>query len=225
MGVVEGVEGVEELFLGGFLPGDELDVVHQQQVRHPVFGPEVLGAAGADGRDQLVGELLAGHVHDDEVGVGPLDLDLDGGEQVGLAQARPAVDEQGIVSPRGVGRHRLGRREGELVGRALDKVLEGKFIIALGAGGVQVVLLGQDHFMGRGAGHNELNVHVKPKDRLESLFQQAQIPVGHDLADEIVPHRQGDMARVLKADRLQPVDVEAVGGLCHLAFAVELGGF
>ena len=36
---------------------------------------------------ELVGELLARHIHDDEVGVGPLDLDLDGGEQVGLAQA------------------------------------------------------------------------------------------------------------------------------------------
>ena len=79
--------------------------------------------------------------------------------------------------------------------------------------------------MGRGAGHNELNVHVKPKDRLESLLQKPQVPVRDDLADEVVAHRQGDVARVLKADRLQPVDVEVVGGLCHLAFAVELGGF
>src|SRR5699024_12755448 len=91
VGGVEVVDGVAELLLGGFLPGDELDVVHQQQVCRPVFGPVVLGAAGADGRDQLVGELLAGHVHDDEVGVGPLDLDLAGGEQVGLASDRSTV--------------------------------------------------------------------------------------------------------------------------------------
>ena len=32
VGVVQGVEGVEELFLGGLLAGDELDIVHQQQV-------------------------------------------------------------------------------------------------------------------------------------------------------------------------------------------------
>ena len=160
-----------------------------------------------------------------EVGVGPLDLDLDGGEQVGLAQARAAVDEQGVIGPRRVGRHSLGRRKGELVGRALDEIFKGKFIIALRAGGVQVVLLGQDHFMGRRAGHNELNVHVKPKDGLERLFQKPQVPVGHDLADKVVAHRQGDVARVLKADRLQPVDVQVIGGLCHLSLAVELGGF
>lgn len=79
--------------------------------------------------------------------------------------------------------------------------------------------------MGRGAGDNQLNVHVKAKDRLESFLQQPEVAVTHNLADEIVSHRQGDMARVLKAHRLQPVDVKVVGGLCHLAFAVELGGF
>ena len=86
---------------------------------HPVLHPEILGAAGPDGGDQLVGELFAGDVHDDEVGVGALDLDLDGGEQMGLAQARPAVDEQGIIGPRGIGRHGLGGRKGELVGGGL----------------------------------------------------------------------------------------------------------
>ena len=49
---------MEEFVLGGLLARDERDVVHQQQVGHAVLHPEVLGAAGADGRDQLVGELL-----------------------------------------------------------------------------------------------------------------------------------------------------------------------
>ena len=135
VGIVEGVEGVEEFFLGGLLARDELDVVHQQQVGHAVLHPEVLGAAGADGRDQLVGELLTGDIHDDEVGVGAIDLGPDGRQQMGLAEARAAVDEQRVVGTGGVGRDSLRRSKRKLVGRAFDEVLEGEFIVALrGAG-------------------------------------------------------------------------------------------
>jgi len=123
---------VEKLLLGGFLAGDELDIVHQQQVGHAVLHPEVLGAAGADGGDQLVGELLAGNVHDDEIGVGALDLGLDGREQMGLAQTGAAVDEQRVIGPGGVGRNRLRRSKRKLVGGTLDEVLEGELVIALG---------------------------------------------------------------------------------------------
>ena len=85
---------MEELFLRGLLACDELDIVHQQKVCYTVLHAEVLGAAGADGGDQLVGELLTGDIHDDEIGVGALDLGLDGREQMGLAQTGAAVDEQ-----------------------------------------------------------------------------------------------------------------------------------
>ena len=50
---------------------------------------------------------------------------LDGLEQVGLAQAAPAVDEQGVVAVAAVG-DRLGRLEGELVLLALDEGVEGE---------------------------------------------------------------------------------------------------
>ena len=98
------------------------------------------------------------------------------------------MNRQRVIGPRGVGRHRLGGGKGELVGRALDEVLEGELVVALGAGGVQVILLGEDHFMGRGAGDNQLNIHVKPKDRLEGLLQQPEVAVTHNLADEIIAH-------------------------------------
>lgn len=223
VGIVEGVEGMEEFFLGGLLARDELDVVHQQQVGHAVLHPEVLGAAGADGRDQLVGELLTGDIHDDEVGVGALDLGLDGRQQMGLAEARAAVDEQRVVSTGGVGRNSLRRSKRKLVGRAFDEVLEGEFIVALRGGGVRLVLLGQHHFVGRRAGDDEGNVHVKAQHCFEGLLEQAEITVRHDLADEVVAHREGDMAGVLKADRLQPVDIEIIRRLRHLRLAVALG--
>ena len=223
VGVVEGVEGVEELFLRGLLARDELDVVHQQQVGHAVLHPEVFGAAGADGGDQLVGELLTGDVHDDEVGVGALDLGLDGRQQMGLAEARAAVDEQRVVGAGGVGGNSLRRSKRKLVGGAFDEVLEGKLVVALRRGGVCLVLLGQHHLVGRRAGHHEGDVHIKAQHRLERLLEQAEIAVRHDLADEVVAHREGDMAGVLKADRLQSVDIEIICRLRHLRFAVALG--
>ena len=143
---------------------------------------------------------------------------------MGLAKARAAVDEQRVVSAGRVGRHRLRRSKRKLVGGALDEVLEGELVVALGGGGVRLVLLGQHHLVGRGAGHHQRDVHVKAQHGLEGLLQPAQVAVGDDLADEVVAHRQGDVAGVLKADGLQAVDVEIIGRLGHLRFAVRLGG-
>ncbi len=156
--------------------------------------------------------------------MGALDLSLDGGEQMGLAQAGAAVDEQGVVGPGGVGRHSLGCSKGKLVGGAFDKVLEGELVVALGGGRVCLVLLGQHHLVGRRTGHHQGDVHVKAQHGLEGLLQQAQVPVGDDLADKVVADRQGDVAGVLEADGLQPVDVEIIGRLGHLRLAVRLGG-
>ena len=194
VGVVQGVEGVEELFLGGLLARNELDIVHQQQVGHAVLHPEVLGAARADGGDQLVGELLTGHVHDDEIGVGALDLGLDGRQQMGLAQTGATVDEQRVVGAGRVGCDRLRSSKRKLVGRALDEVFEGELVVALRGGGVRLVLLRQHDLVRRGAGHHEGDVHIKAQHGLEGFLEQAEVAVRHDLADEVVPHREGDVA-------------------------------
>ena len=66
--LVEGVEGVEELLLGGGLALEELDVVDQQHVEVAVAGLEGLGAGRAQGGDELVGERLGGRVADAEAG-------------------------------------------------------------------------------------------------------------------------------------------------------------
>jgi len=78
--------------------------------------------------------------------------------------------------------------------------------------------------VGRGAGHHQRDVHVKAQHGLEGLLEQAKITVRHDLADKVVAHRKGDVAGVLKADGLQPVDIEIIGRLGHLRFAVRLRG-
>ena len=157
--------------------------------------------------------------------MGALDLGLNGGQQMGLAQAGATVDEQGVIGPGGVCRHSLRSSKRKLVGRPLDEVFKGELVVALRGGGVCLVLLGQHYFVGRGAGHHKGDVHIKAQHGLEGLLEQAKVPVGDDLADKIVAHRQGDMAGVLKADGLQPVDIEIVRWLGHLRLAVHLGRF
>ncbi len=83
-------------------------------------------------------------------GWGALDLGLDGGQQMGLAKAGAAVDEQRVIGSGGVGRNRLRRSKRKLVGGTLDEVLEGELVIALGRGGVRLVLLGQHHLRAAG---------------------------------------------------------------------------
>ena len=96
-GFVEGVEGMEELLLGLLLTGDELDIVHQQQIRLAVLVLELRLTAGLDGGDQLVGEFVALDVDDLGVGILLADAVGDGVQQVGLSHAGRAIDKQGVV--------------------------------------------------------------------------------------------------------------------------------
>ena len=204
---------MEELLLGGLLAGDELNVVHQQQVGLAVLLAEFLRAAGPDGGDDLVGELLTVHIDDIEIRMVLADLDLNGVQQVGFAQARVAVDEQGV------GRHSLGCRIGELVGGAADKVLKGELIPAAGQGGHLVRVVGGGDGQ---AGHHQLQVDLKPQHALEGVLQKRNVTVPHDLADELVAHAEHHMVGVFKAHRLQTVNVQIVGGVHQIVFAVQL---
>ena len=61
-GVVEGVEGVEELLLGARLALEELNVVEEQYVELAEAALEAVGAARRQGVQELAGEGLAGGV-------------------------------------------------------------------------------------------------------------------------------------------------------------------
>jgi hypothetical protein len=95
--LVQGVEGVEELFLGALLAGEELDVVDEQDVDGAVLVAEAGHLVVADGVDHLVGELFAGDVADGGVGLAALDEVADGLHEVGLAHADAAVEEERVV--------------------------------------------------------------------------------------------------------------------------------
>ena len=64
VGLVQGVEGVEELLLNAFLAGQKLHVVDQQHIRLPVFAAEADQLVVLDGVNVFVGELLGGKIGD-----------------------------------------------------------------------------------------------------------------------------------------------------------------
>jgi hypothetical protein len=133
-GLVEGVEGVEELLLGALLAGEELDVVDEQDVD----GAEAVAEAGhlvvADGVDHVVGELFTGDIADGGVGLAALDLVADGLHEMGLAHADAAVKEEGVVGLGRALRDGLGGGGGELVAGADDEGIELVARVELGGG-------------------------------------------------------------------------------------------
>ena len=173
--VVQRVEGVEKFLLRALLACQELDVVDEQHIRQTVFLPEQLGGAVFHRLDDLVGEYLAVHVDDVEIRVVFRHLELDGVEQVGLAQAGGAVDEQRVVGAGGVGRHRLRRRKGELVGRAADEVLKGEGVLPHRQALLPV--LAGFLLLRVGLGDGELHLHVKAQRGFEGGLHQPGVPV------------------------------------------------
>src|SRR5258708_6189534 len=112
--VVERVEGVEELLLGAGLALEELDVVEEQHVDVAESALEGLGAALAEGCQELVGERLTGRDADRQCGVVGTEQVGDRAQQVGLADARGTADEERVV---GLARH-LRDGQGGGVGQA-----------------------------------------------------------------------------------------------------------
>ena len=79
---------------------------------------------GADGVDELVHERLGRHVAHPLVAEHGADVVADRVQEVGLAQAGRAVDEQRVVGPAGALGHRQRGGVGEAVRRADDELVE-----------------------------------------------------------------------------------------------------
>ena len=125
VGGVQGVEGVEELFLSLHPALQELDVVDQQDVDVAVAALKSLGFVVADRVDEVVGELLGADIEHPSAGVQAARVVANRVQQVGLAQSGAAVDEQRVVRlGRGLGDGDRGG-VGEAVARTDDEGVEG----------------------------------------------------------------------------------------------------
>ena len=132
---------MEELLLGGFLTGDKLNIIDEEQVAFPVFAPEFDIFAVGNGGNQLIGELVALDV--DDVGVGVLLADAvgNGVEQMGLAHTGGTVDKQRIVNlSRGLG-YGNGRGMGKPVGGAHHEIIKGELGVEVHGGGSGLSLI------------------------------------------------------------------------------------
>ena len=147
LGVVQRVEGVEELLLRLLLALQELDVVDQQHVDVAVALPELDALVLADRVDEVVRQLLGGDVaHARRLEVAA-DVVAERVQQVGLAQPGVAVDGQRVVRLARVLRDGDGRGVGEAVRRADDEGLEGVLRVEPGAD-----VLARAEAVGRSAG-------------------------------------------------------------------------
>jgi len=131
---------VEELLLGAVLAGQELDVVDQEHVDRPVLVPDLGHVPGLDGGDDLVHELLGGHVGDPLLGEALAHLVADRVHEVGLAQAHAAIEEERVVVLAGRVGHRHGRGMGEAGVVADHEGAELELLVELGAGGLRWLL-------------------------------------------------------------------------------------
>jgi hypothetical protein len=123
-GFVEGVEGVEKLFLRALFPFEKVDVIDEEDVGFAVAAPELVVGAGLDGGDHFVGELFGADEGDAGGGCAGEDVVGDGLHQVGLAESGSAVEKEGVVVFAGRLRDGLGGGGGELVRFSDDKVVE-----------------------------------------------------------------------------------------------------
>ena len=204
-GSMQGVEGMEEFLLGGIPPGDELDIVHHEDVYVAEAVAELHVPALLDGGNQLVGEVLAGDVEQALLRVLLLHIVADGVHEVGLAQAHAAVDEQRVVRVRRGLSHRQRRRMGEAVAAAHHEGVEGVLGVELhgarvhggvGLPGVLVLILrlGED-----------FHAHGLSRHLGQARSDQRRVAVG----DHHLHVLQGD-------DQRQHIAVQGLGGQVRL---------
>ena len=118
---LDGVEGVEEFLLRRLLPAEEMHVVDHEQIQIAHLPAERIELVGPKRGEEFVGEFLAGQIRPP---LGRMQLDKSAAEaleQVRLAQAAVAVDEQRVVLRAGEFGDVAGGVVGELIAGAHDE--------------------------------------------------------------------------------------------------------
>ena len=122
---------MEKFLLRGFLAGDKLDIIDEEEVRVAVFVAEFVVAALLQGGDELVGELVALDIDDVVAGMIFMHDAGDGIQQMRLAEAGRAVNEQRVIRFRRIVGDRDGRRVRKAVGRADDEIIKRELRVEL----------------------------------------------------------------------------------------------
>ncbi|EPX84448.1 hypothetical protein ruthe_02252 [Rubellimicrobium thermophilum DSM 16684] len=123
--IEERVEGMEEFLLRRFLAGKELDIVHKQHIEGADRGLEVHHPPLAQGGHEADHELFRRQVEDTQARIA-LAQPMGGGlQQMRLAQAHPAMEEERIEACLARGDPQ-GRGMGQRIGRTDGKALEGQ---------------------------------------------------------------------------------------------------
>ncbi len=125
VGVMQRIEGVEELLLGALFSGEKLDVIDQQHVDAAEAIAETHHLVVLDGVDHLVGEFFGGEIDDGAVRLTQLDLMANRLHQMGLAHSDAAIEEERIVCLAGSRGDGESGGMGELVSAANDEAAEG----------------------------------------------------------------------------------------------------
>ena len=124
---------MEQLLLRLLPAGEELYVVHQEDVAFAEEGGELPDVAVLEGVHEHHAELLGRGVDHDAFGVVFQDVVAYGLEQVRFAQTRPAVDEQGVeVGLARGGGHGFGRAVGEFVACTDHELVEREVFVEPG---------------------------------------------------------------------------------------------
>src|SRR5258705_5260262 len=116
---------MEEFLLCPLFSWDELNVIDKKEVDRPVARAEGGRVVVADCIDELIGKVLAETRDARRAGKQVTSPVTNRVEQVRLAEADAAIDEQGVIRARRKLRDSLTGGLGELVGRSDDEGVEG----------------------------------------------------------------------------------------------------
>ena len=129
--LIEVIERMEKFLLRGFLAGNKLDIVDEEQVRIAVFVAELVVAAFLQGGDQLIGKLITLDIDDVVAGMIFMNDARDRVEQVCLAEAGRTVDEKRVIRLRRIVGDGDGCGVRKAVGRADNKIIERELRVKL----------------------------------------------------------------------------------------------
>ena len=117
---------MEELFLGPFLAGKELDIIDEQGIYRAHTLLEGIDGVVLQGLDHFGHEAFGMKIEHLVLGLMFGNKVADGVEQMGLAQAGAAIDEQGIIGLAGGFTDLHAGSPGQLIGFSLHIVFEGE---------------------------------------------------------------------------------------------------